>query len=127
MILWNEVEDIDERHGIPADGTAPEFLREAGLRIRPLLLVTLVPAVIQQSGFRIARVLFHPDELIHDVVEHGRLFEGGRVLSHERLRHVEAIEPHLPWVALLVPETALLGARVVLHLRAQQLFLLDSL
>ena len=44
-----------------------------------------------------------------------------RVLREERRAHVQAVEPHLIRVPLLVPEAAFLGARMLAHLLAQEL------
>src|ERR1051326_4901562 len=90
------------------------------LLVRPALLPRLVPAVREQPRLRVARVLFYQDELPRDVVEVRVFVERRGVLRVERLGHVEAVEPHLRWINLLVPEASLVRARLRPQLFAQK-------
>ena len=62
--------------------------------------------MIEEAGLWIARVLLHEDELMGDVAEVLRVMGDGGILGAKGLGHVEAIEPHLVGIALLVPEAA---------------------
>ena len=94
--------------------------RAPGLRVGPRHLPALVPGVIQQPGARVAGVLLHHHDLVHDVVKSGRLIEGARIFRVEWPGHIHAVQPHLVGVDLFVPETARPGARLRPELRAQQ-------
>jgi hypothetical protein len=59
-------------------------------------------------------------ELFGDVVERCVFMKDGGVFGVKRLGHVQAIEPHLRRIDLLVPKAAFRGARVRPELRAQQ-------
>ena len=48
------------------------------------------------------------------------VIEFGLILHVERLSHVHAVQPYLIGVDLLVPEVALLGTRLRLHLTIDQ-------
>src|SRR2546430_12905713 len=121
MVFRKVVESIDKRHRIPSDRTRPEIRRQSRLRISPALLFRFIPAVIEQTGFRIARARLHPNELLRDIVEGCVLVKGRGVLGVERLAHVQAIEPHLVRINLLVPKATLMRARLRLQLFAQQI------
>ncbi len=106
------VERIDERHHKPAHAARPELLRIPGLLVGPALLPGLVPTMKEQAGLRIARVPLHQHELFCDVGKCLRMMRDGGVLGAEGLGHVEAIEPHLIRVALLMPVAAFGVARL---------------
>ena len=112
---------VNQRHGIPADGAAPEAGREAGRFIGPRLGAGLVPGVVMKLLIGIPTVAIHEDELLRHIVVEGGLVEGLGVVGEEWRRHEKTIQPHLVWIALLVPETALTGPGVVAHLLAQGL------
>ncbi len=82
------------------------------MRIGPTLLSRFIPTVIEQSGFVVARMALHQDELLCDVVECGRFVKGDGILGVERFTHVKTVEPHLRRVDLFVPEAAFRSARV---------------
>src|SRR2546421_8748140 len=107
MVFRKVVESIDERHRVPTDRAGPEIWRQSRLRICPALLFRLIPTVIEKTSFRIARVRFHPDELPCDVIEGRVVVKGSSVLRVERLAHVQAVEPHLVRINLLMPEATL--------------------
>ncbi len=114
-------EGVNEGHGIPADGAAPEAGGFAGDLVGPGLGAGLVPGVVVELFVGVPRVTIHQDELPGDVVVEGGLVKGLRVVGEEGRGHEEAVEPHLMRVALFVPEAALAGARVGAHLVAQLL------
>src|SRR5581483_8023148 len=102
----------DQRHRVPADRARPKLWRQTGLRIRPSLLFRFIPTVIEQTGFRVARMRFPPDELPSDIVERTIFVKGRGVLGIKRLTHVQAVQPHLIGIDFLMPETALVCAGV---------------
>ena len=119
MGRWQEIEAIDDGHRIPTDRAAPEAGREAGLRIGPRLRALFVPSVMVQTLPGGERVLVHQDDLLDDLIEGGRLLENFSILGEKRRSHVKSVEPHLPGIALLVPKTAVAGARLGGELGAQ--------
>src|SRR5687767_2695749 len=62
----------------------------------------------------------HQDKLFGDVVKCRRFIKGGGPLGIERFAHVETVEPHLPWINLLMPKTAFRRARVCFQLLAKK-------
>src|SRR5687768_15029003 len=68
MVLRKVVECVNEGHRVPAHSASPEIWRTSGLRVGPTLLSRLIPAVIEQSGFVVARMALHENELLRDVV-----------------------------------------------------------
>src|SRR5947209_1450527 len=89
--------------------------------ISPTLLSRFVPAVIEQSCLRVSCMTFHQYELVRNVVEVRVFMKRRGVLCIERLSHVEAVEPHLRRINLLMPEAAFRSARVSLQLLAQSI------
>ena len=79
-----------------------------------------VPAVVEQAGLRIARVLLHEHELLRDVGEFFGMMGDGSVFGAEGLGHVEAVEPHLVGIALLVPVAAFGVARLLRELIVEE-------
>jgi hypothetical protein len=75
--------------------------------------------VVVETGLGVVEVLVDEEDLTGDIVEGGGVGEGLAVGGEEGRAHVEAVEPHLVRVTLLVPETALAGARLLGELLAQ--------
>ena len=120
MVLREPVENINEGYAVPAHGAAPCLGTESGLLIGPGHLLRLVPAMLEQAGFRVAHVAVHQQELLRDVVEVFGGLEGDGVLGAEGLGHVGAVEPHLVGVDLLVPVAAAGRARLHRELAVQE-------
>src|ERR1019366_9649667 len=90
MVRWEKVEHVHQRHGIPADGAAPEIGRRAGGLVRPRLLLAFVPTVIKKPRRRVISVRGHQKNLLGDVIEGSRgLVEQLRILGGERPGHVK--------------------------------------
>ena len=62
-----------------------------------------------------------PQQWADWLVEDGVLVGDVGIHRIERFRHIEAVQPHLVGIRLLVPEGARLGARLVLELPAGRL------
>ena len=78
-----------------------------------------VPGVVIETGLRIAQVPRNKQELTSNIVHRRRISMTQRVLRIERLGHVQAVEPHLLRIDLLVPESALRRSRLRSKLLAE--------
>ncbi len=87
--------------------------------IAPVLGFALVPGVIEQTCFFVACVLLDQHDLIDDIVERFGFVETKRIFRKERSCHVDAIEPHLIRIDLLMPKTIDTIAWMHTHLLAQ--------
>ncbi len=116
VIPGEEIQDIDDRHRIPAHRPTPKIGRTPRLMICPWLLFALIPSVIQQSGFRISRMPCDENKLIDDVVKRVRFFEALRVPCIKRFCHEQTIQPHLKRIHPLVPESAFVSSGLVFQL-----------
>jgi hypothetical protein len=65
-------------------------------------------------------MFFHQYKLPGNILKCSVFLEQHGVFGVEGLSHVQAIEPHLPWINLFVPKAAITGARMMLQLAAQQ-------
>ncbi len=118
--LVGRLRGLDQREGEPAERAQPEVRAAAGDRVRPVHLTALVVAVIVEAGDRVLHVGFYIFKLVNDVLALLHLREAGLVAHVERLRHVEAVQPDLVRVDVLVPEAAFLRARHRVELGADK-------
>ena len=110
QLLVHPLQHIHHGHHEPAHGPQPEVGAAAGHGVSPVHLAALVVAVVVQAGLFVPHVLFDVHELLVAVDAALHLVKAGLVLHVEGLRHIGAIQPHLPRIDVLVPEVALLGA-----------------
>ncbi|MNJ63965.1 hypothetical protein D3C77_598960 [compost metagenome] len=106
MILRQIFEHFQQGDRIPADGPAPELRRKTRDGVGPFGFFGFVPAVVQQAGGRILRMLLHEESLEG---YHGEIFavaESFSKLHGNRAGHVQAVQPHLIRVMSLVPESS---------------------
>ena len=98
--------------------------RLAGDGIGPEHFAAFVPAVTVETGGGVVGVLGHGHYLVDNVVVTSLLLirghKAGSVAGIERLAHVQAVEPHLPGIHLLVPEASVRCARLLLQLPEQR-------
>src|SRR5688572_25407057 len=120
LLGWNDVENVDERHGGPAEPARPDEARAAGLRVRPALLLGLVPGVVVETGARVAQVGARDGELAYRLLDLAVVACRDADAGEERHAHVDAVEPELVGIALLVPEGALRGPRMLGELGRQR-------
>ncbi len=77
--------------------------------------------MVVETGFRIVGVFVHQQDLFRHVVEDLALGKDLAVLRVERRAHEQPVEPHLVGIALLVPEAALAGPRLLRELTPEEL------
>ncbi len=77
--------------------------------------------MVEQACFFVAGVFLDQCDLMDHVIECLRFIESERVFGEERSCHVDAIQPHLIRIDLLVPETVGTIARMGAHLFTQVL------
>ncbi len=69
MARRQEIQQVDQGHGVPAHSPAPKVGRCTSDWICPALLPAFVPTVIKQASLFIAGVFFHENDLVGDVVK----------------------------------------------------------
>ena len=116
MILREDLKDIGEGHSVPAEGTAPGVGGLPRHRVGPEHLAGGVEGVAVEPARGVESPCRGALELGGDVVEKPALPRRGSIFRIERLAHVEAVEPDLVGIDLLVPEQATLSARLRLQL-----------
>ena len=77
--------------------------------------MALIPCVSVETGRIIASVICHNDKLTCHILSHVDISQHA-VFGNKRRTHVEAIQPHLVRIDLLVPEATLRCPRVGLIL-----------
>src|SRR5262249_48340537 len=116
-----EIKDVYERHAVPTDGAAPEVGGGSRGFVGPVLFFGLIPAMIKKAPGRGVSVSGDEPDLFGDIVKGLRGgFNQLQVLSIERGGHVDAVEPNLLGVSLLMPEAAFGCSRLPMELGAQQ-------
>ncbi|KZL79280.1 hypothetical protein CI238_07545, partial [Colletotrichum incanum] len=119
-----QLDDLEEGDGVPADGTGPGQGGGTGHLVGPDSLLLLVKAVVEEVGGVVAGVSVNDVELVDNVVPGGGVLavEEGGPLSVEGVGHEDAVEPHLVVVVgAAVEEAALRRARVAVQLVADGL------
>ena len=111
--------DVDQRSGEPAQAAQPGIRGQASLLVCPEGGFRGIVAMAVQARHRIKHAVAHSQELAADVLIAGAVLQVGGAAGVEHLRHVEAVQPDLVGVDLLVPEVALVGAGLTLQLTAQ--------
>ena len=108
-------QNIRMRHHKPAHRASPDVRGKSRLRIGPLLRFRTVPRVRVQAAFQPClfkdqlHLLRRQIRPLHFAERHGEF-------RQERAGHVNAVQPHLLGIELLVPEAALRRRRLTLYL-----------
>jgi len=75
VVGGNEIKHIDQRHGIPTHGAAPEMRGGALFGMGPLLFPALIPTVVIQPALRIKGMPVDNGELVNHIIEGLRFTE----------------------------------------------------
>ncbi|MNC48251.1 hypothetical protein D3C75_973540 [compost metagenome] len=109
LFLREQIQKLRDSQPIPAQRPAPELRRTAGLGIGPGHPLALIPSMVQEPGGLILHMPPHQPLLMqHSFTQAGFAIDIG-IFQGEYSGHIEAIQPHLVRVFVLVPVSAFRG------------------
>ena len=117
LVRRHLLQDIYQRHDVPSFGTPPGLGTATRFGIAPAHRTTLVPSVMVQT-VRFAGMLVHNEELTGDIAPCFGFGFVGRITGVERRAGEQAVQPHLVFIHLLMPESAFFCPRLLAQLVA---------